>query len=79
MGLDELARKIKTRPARWLWVGSALLESNGCLLRLAYPRTHTVQPQQQKRQQVKFVLGVVVMANLVFLQLVPAPHPVELA
>jgi hypothetical protein len=60
-GLDELARKIKTTRL-WLWVGSALLESNGCLLRFSYTHPHSLQQQQQ--QEMEFVLSVIVMANL---------------
>jgi hypothetical protein len=74
---DTSARNKK--PARLVGsqVGSALLESNGCRYD---PLTRTPTPlQQQQQQEMEFVLGVIVMANLVFLQLVPAPHPEELA
>jgi hypothetical protein len=53
---------LKTHPARWLWVGYALLESKGYLLRFAYAHTHTLLLRQQ--QDVDFVLGGIVMANL---------------
>ena len=48
-------------------MGSALLESKECLLRLAYTHTHALQ-QQQQRQEMEFVLGVIVMVNQFFVQ-----------
>jgi hypothetical protein len=54
----------KTRPARWLWVGSVLLESESCLLRSAYAHTHPCRQQQQ--QSVGFVFGIIVIANLLY-------------
>jgi hypothetical protein len=35
MYFDTVAGALKTHPARWLKVGYAVLESNGCLLRFA--------------------------------------------
>jgi hypothetical protein len=58
----KLPRRLKNPPARWHWVGCALLESKGCLLRFAYTHAHALQKQQQ--QGVEFGLCVIVMDNL---------------
>ena len=52
------------KPTRlsWLWVGSVLLEDS--LLRFAHPHTHAGLQQQQQIAEV--VLGVIVIANLLY-------------
>jgi hypothetical protein len=62
-------RRLKNPPGSLALGGFRVARIERILVRFAYPHTHTIQPQQQLQQQVRFVLGVIVMANLVFLHL----------
>jgi hypothetical protein len=64
-GLDEFARKIKNPPGSVALGGFRVARIEWLPLRLAYTHAHALQQQQQ---EMEFVLGVIVMANLFFVQ-----------